>query len=252
MLLYISSWATVLLFKLCMKEYQSHFHSKVRITTIFPHLSLALNEINIFIRVHKHIPGAELSDIRHQALHSWSWTCLKKTSCSWKSDYSGALHFRVQPMGNILIYIYTHLIAEFYNITGVCSTVTVNAQLQTDQCEQAGIPPLVQGYSKLHLSMRITSCLRQTWPSVEVCSLLLHCISHSIWICLFCPDMLDYLLERPDPAVQNVEDLLNIYENPYKVVPTAGEFQNSRNTHLYCPIPTERINIKVFISRNIS
>ena len=137
------------------------------------------------------------------------------------------------------IYINTHLIAEFYNITGVCSTITVNAQLQTDQCEQAGIPPLVQGYSKLHLWMRITSCLRQTWPSVEVCSLLLHCISHSIWLCLFCPDMLDYLLERPDPAVQNVEDLLNIYENPYKVVPTAGEFLNSRNTTAYCPIPTE-------------
>ena len=60
------------------------------------------------------------------------------------------------------IYINTHLIAEFYNITGVCSTITVNAQLQTDQCEQADIPPLVQGYSKLHLSMRITSCLRQS------------------------------------------------------------------------------------------
>ena len=63
---------------------------------------------------------------------------------------------------NIYKYIYTHLIAEFYSITGVCSTVTVNAQLQTEQCEQAGIPPLVQGYSKLHLSMRVTACLHQT------------------------------------------------------------------------------------------
>ena len=108
MLLYISSWATVLLFKLCMKEYQSHFHSKVRITTIFAHVSPALNKINIFIWVHKHIPGAELSDIRHQALHGWSWTCLKKTSCRWKSDYSGALYFHVQLMGNILIYIHKY------------------------------------------------------------------------------------------------------------------------------------------------
>ena len=37
-------------------------------------------------------------------------------------------------------------------------------------------------------------------------------------------DVLDYLLERSDPAVQHVEEFLQIYEDPYKVTPPSGKF----------------------------
>lgn len=52
--------------------------------------------------------------------------------------------------------------------------------------------------------------------------------------CFYFLDVLDYLLERPDPAVQHVEDLLNVYETPYKVVPSAGmSFAQHKKHYMY-------------------
>lgn len=40
----------------------------------------------------------------------------------------------------------------------------------------------------------------------------------------FVTDVLDYLLERPDPSIQGVSEFLEIYEAPYRVTPSSGKF----------------------------
>jgi len=42
---------------------------------------------------------------------------------------------------------------------------------------------------------------------------------------LIATDVLEYLLERPDPSLQTVEEFLQIYESPYKITPASGKYK---------------------------